>query len=88
MQSLLADYQTHRAPAGLSQTEALLRDLKAGHEVTALDALRRYQCFRLAARVGDLRAQGWDIQTETRLVNGKRIAVYTLPQRAKQESWL
>lgn len=62
----------------MSQTEAIFRMLQNG-PVTALDALREAQVFRLAARISDLRDQGHDIRTETQtLPNGKRIARYVL----------
>ncbi len=46
--------------------------------ITPLEALNRYGCFRLAARIKDLRAQGHDIRTETVRTNGKAYAQYRL----------
>ena len=68
-----------------SQSAAILSDLQEGQEITALDALARHGVFRLAARVLELRAEGWDIETQTREVNGKRIAVYRLGSKPRQE---
>ena len=67
-----------------SQSNLILRALRQGEEVTALDALGRWGCFRLAARVQELRLAGHPILTETRLVNGKRIARYRYLSSAEQ----
>lgn len=65
-----------------TQTEWILDALKRG-PLTALDALDGCNCFRLAARIADLRQAGHEIKTENRtLVNGKTIAVYHLEERA------
>lgn len=53
--------------------------------VSPLMALDEIGCFRLGARVWDLKAAGHEI--ESRLVttaNGKRIAVYTLHEAPVQ----
>lgn len=67
----------------MSQCEQILGMLKSG-PVTAMDALQKAGCFRLAARIADLRQQGHHIETETIEVNGKHIAQYTL----KEKTWL
>ena len=46
----------------MSQTDAILRHLKAGRVLTPLDALHRFGTLRLAARCHDLRAAGHDIR--------------------------
>lgn len=62
-----------------TQTEAILADLMRGRHITPLDALADYGCFRLAARVCELRDRGHAIfTTHKRLPNGKRVAVYSL----------
>ena len=61
-----------------TQTEWILDALKRG-PLTALDALDGCNCFRLAARIADLRQAGHEIKTENRtLANGKTIAGYHL----------
>ncbi len=65
----------------MSQTTDILDMLKRG-PVTAMDALHQAGCFRLAARIADLRQQGHHIETIE--VNGKHIAQYTL----KEKTWL
>lgn len=61
-----------------TQTEMILAALRRGERLTPLDALRRFGCFRLAARIDDLRRAGHEIVTETRETDGKRYAVYHL----------
>ena len=45
---------------------------------TPLEALSDYGCFRLAARIDDLRREGADIKTIIEKRNGKRYARYEL----------
>ena len=68
--------ETHRRP---TQANRILRYLEAGNRLTALEALERFQCLRLAARIHELRDAGWQIEertVETR--SGKRVAEYWL----------
>ena len=44
-----------------SQSKRILDYLKTGAVLTPQDALRLFGCFRLAARIKDLRDQGHDI---------------------------
>lgn len=64
----------------MSQTTQILDMLERG-PVTAMDALQEAGCFRLAARIADLRQQGHNIKTETIVVNGKHIAQYQLEEK-------
>ena len=64
----------HQKP---TQANRILAYLRAGNRLTAIDALERFGCFRLAARVHELRREGWNVQertVETR--GGKRVAEY------------
>jgi hypothetical protein len=62
-----------------SQCAAILADLKKGRWMTPLEALKRHQCFRLAARIRDLRKEGHEIDTVMhKLPGGKRVARYVL----------
>lgn len=64
----------------MSQTTQILEMLKRG-PVTAMEALQEAGCFRLAARIADLRQQGHDIQTDTVTTpTGKHIASYKLKE--------
>ena len=58
---------------------AVLRLLERHPEgITPFDALAEARCMRLAARVSDLRADGYAIAAELVTTNGKRYARYTL----------
>lgn len=59
-----------------SQNDQILADLKRGRVITALTALRDYDCFRLAARIKNLRDAGYLIHTHICEDNGKRYAQY------------
>lgn len=61
-----------------TQTDAILAHLRAGHEITPLEALERFGCMRLAARIADLRGAGHDIETRDVSRNGKTFAAYRL----------
>ncbi len=65
---------------GVSQTDEILRDLKAGKKLTPLDSLDEHNCWRLGARIYDLRRQGFDIKTEriTDERTGKTYARYSM----------
>lgn len=66
----------------MSQNEQILAALRRG-PLTPLEALERFGCFRLAARVGELREQGHAIAVERHeLPNGKRVARYYIGRRA------
>ena len=59
-----------------SQREKILSHLNRGWPITAADALNKYGCFRLAARIKELRQAGHDITSEMVEINGSRIAKY------------
>jgi hypothetical protein len=68
--------ETHRRP---TQAGKILAYLQAGHALTALDALQHFGCFRLAARIHELRRDGWGIQERTvETPSGKRVAEYSI----------
>lgn len=52
--------------------------LESGKSITPLEALRLYGCFRLGARIYDLRAEGMTIETNLIEEDGKRFAEYRL----------
>jgi len=61
----------------MSQNDQILRHLKRYKRITPMQALGNYGCYRLAARILNLREAGYRIETEhRRLPNGKRHAVY------------
>ena len=61
----------------MSQNHAILSHLKRG-PITPLDALERYGCFRLAARIRDLRDAGHKIDAELVMKGEKRFSRYRL----------
>lgn len=67
-----------------SQNQQILEYLLEGKSITPIEALNKFGCFRLSARIADLRAEGYPIHTE--LVNekdngvNKRYARYMLVQ--------
>jgi hypothetical protein len=68
----------------MTQTDAIRSFLLEGNSLTPIDALERFGCFRLAARIDDLRREGLDIETIKERQNGKSYARYRL--RDKQGS--
>ena len=65
-----------------SQNIRIKKHLESGRRLTALDGLRLFNCFRLGARIHNLKGQGLNIETEmiTIISDGKekRIAKYSL----------
>lgn len=63
-----------------SQTARIKAALLKGEKLTPMDALRRFGCFRLGARIWELRNEhGMDIRTEQfRTESGKIVAAYSL----------
>ena len=47
----------------MTQTAIILDHLSSGKKLTPIDALNEFGCFRLAARIGELREMGHDIKT-------------------------
>jgi helix-turn-helix protein len=79
----------------MTQTDEILELLRerGSRGLTPLDALDSAGCYRLAARVADLKKRGHDIETRTyKTAGGARVALYVLrdPQPAGtfvQTSW-
>ena len=61
-----------------SQTALIKGWLLNGHSLTTLEALTMFGCFRLAARIDNLRSAGLPIITEIVEVNDKRVAKYSI----------
>lgn len=69
----------------MTQNDLVLEHLIDGKSITPLDALNLYGCFRLGARVNDLRKQGYDIRTEMIKDGRKRYARYFMAAKQIQE---
>lgn len=62
-----------------SQSAQILAWLESGKTITGMEALDQIGCFRLAARIKDLKNDGYDIRTETvPTPSGAPIARYSL----------
>ena len=61
-----------------SQNENILAHLKQGNRITALEALNRFGCFRLASRISDLKKQGLNIDSQMIHWEGKKFKEYWL----------
>lgn len=57
----------------------MLEHLKSGKTLTPIEALENFGCFRLSARIYELKDHGWPIRCEIKeLENGKRIGEYSM----------
>lgn len=61
-----------------SHKQMILNRLVTGATITPLEALYDFGCFRLAARIAELRSDGWHVITVTGKESGKQFAVYSL----------
>ena len=61
----------------MSQEYMILQHMRQ-EPITPIDALQEYGCFRLAARIKDLRDMGYTIHTDIIRKGGKRFASYRL----------
>lgn len=62
-----------------SQNARIAEYLRQGHSITPIEALELFGCFRLGARIADLKERGMEI-ISSRVVTptGKRVASYKL----------
>ena len=61
-----------------SQNEQIRKHLERGESITPLEALKKYNCFRLGARIHNLREKGLKIKTDLVTKNNKTFAEYKL----------
>jgi len=62
-----------------TQSDQILLHLESGQTITPIEALELFRCFRLAARIADLKALGHNIRTEmVESPMGRRYARYSL----------
>ena len=60
-----------------SQKARILAYMQAGNRITPLVALDRFKCFRLGARIADLKEDGIDIQSRfVTTVSEKKVKEY------------
>lgn len=68
----------------MTQSDMILAALLAGEALTPLLALQRFGCFRLGARIWDLKKAGHEINMELiDIGNGKHVASYRLVQKGQ-----
>lgn len=61
-----------------SQEKEILNHLQNGKSITQLEALNKFQCFRLSDRIFRLRRKGYSISTEMVREGRKVYANYKL----------
>lgn len=61
----------------MTQTDQIIEHLKKA-PITPLEALNKYGCFRLSARIFDLKEQGFPTKREMVTQGKKTFAKYTL----------
>ena len=70
-----------------SQKNRILAYLLQGNSITPLEALYKFNSFRLGARIAEIKAEGYEVQRE--LVKdaktGKRYAKYSLLKEYKND---
>lgn len=68
-----------------SQTQIILRHMQVVGAITPLEALKHYGCFRLGARIYNLKEKGYQIASELiKTETGKRVARYSLLTQKQQ----
>ena len=60
----------------MTQREAIFLYIKEHGTITPMEALMHIGCFRLSARIRELREEGHDITTEHEQEHGKTYARY------------
>ena len=69
----------------MSQKESVLQYLKSRRQLTPLEALKRFGCMRLGARIYELKQDGHRIHTSmVEVGNDKRVGSYLLIRQAKR----
>lgn len=61
-----------------SQCKRILSHLQSGKTINPLQALDLYGCFRLGARIYDLKKAGFDIDSRLVHENGVQYAEYSM----------
>lgn len=69
---------------GFSQEVKIMFYMLQGNKITPLEALQRFQCERLAARIADIKKRGHDVKSEfVTLPSGKRVKQYWIEDKYK-----
>jgi hypothetical protein len=67
-----------------TQKRMIINHLRGNGDITPKDALELFGCFRLAARIAELRKEGWDIST---FLTRQGYALYRLNFDAQREEF-
>lgn len=60
-----------------SQESLILDHMLRGHRITGMDALNLFSCFRLPARIADIRKRGFRVNSEfVTAPSGKKVKSY------------
>ena len=60
-----------------SQNKMIKTHLESGKTITAVEALEKFQCFRLASRINDLKQSGYPVdKVMVKVPSGKHVALY------------
>lgn len=71
--------EAHSSTDIATQSQKIAAHLRSGKSITPLDALNLYGCFRLGARIWDLKDKGMPIVKRMVTVSGhKKVAQYSL----------
>lgn len=65
----------------MTQNEQILEYMRENGSITPLEALKEIGCFRLGARIYDLKHEGHLIHSKNETNNGKHYARYYLTEQ-------
>ncbi len=68
-----------------SQTQEIEEYLKKGNSLTPIEALEKFGCFRLGARIYDLKDKGYEFIVTTVIHGKKRYAQYKMKLKPIQQ---
>lgn len=64
-----------------SQNKLIKKHLENGYTITAIEALEKFKCFRLASRITDLKQSGCVIDSQfIEVESGKKVKEYWIAQ--------
>ena len=85
IQALAPEETESQTDSVANQNAKVLSYLRRGGRLTPKDALHMFGCFRLSARIFNLREAGWSIETEYLRVGLRTVvARFSMPEGAKQ----
>ena len=68
----------------ITQKNEIKSHLKMGFRITAIDALDKFGCFRLAARIKDIKDEGMEVdKVMVKTINGTSVAQYYSPSKVR-----